>query len=244
MKYTCLICSGIVAFGLTGLGYFASKNIGASSQLIEVKGLSEKVVKADMGDVVITISNSGGNLEELYKKRIDDKQKVMDFLTKSGVIPEEIADISMETNEYEEEDKSSLSDLITIKKRKLFKASDKLSIHTSDLDKIDKIKEDIVKLSSEGVLVSYNYAYQLTNFADIKMQMMTEASENARKNAEAFIEPHRKSIGKVVYLKQGEITIRAENEAEDTDRWSSKEKTSVYKKLRLVVRAGFSKSRW
>jgi hypothetical protein len=244
MKYVYLTCSGIIAFGLTGLGYFASKNIKADSQLVEVKGLSEKIVKSDMGDVIITISNSSENLDELYKKRILDKQKVMEFLTKSGVIPEEIADISMETNEYEEEDKSSLSDLITIKKRKLFKATDKLFVRTSDLDKIDKIKEDIVKLSSEGVFVSYKYTYQLTNFTDIKMQMMREASENARKNAEAFIEPHNKGIGKVIYLKQGEITIRAENEAEDTDRWDTKEKTSVYKKLRLIVRAGFAKSRW
>jgi hypothetical protein len=74
--------------------------------------------------------------------------------------------------------------------------------------------------------------------------MMREASENARKSAEAFIAPHNKGLGKVIYLKQGEITVRAENEAEDTDRWDTKEKTSVYKKLRLVVRAGFTKSRW
>jgi hypothetical protein len=149
----------------------------------------------------------------------------------------------METMECEEEDKSSLSDLITVKKRKYFKADDKLCVHTSDFDKIDKIKGDIIKLSSDGVFVTCKYAYQLTNFADIKMQMMREASENARKNAEAFIEPHNQSIGKVAYLKQGEITIRAENEAEDTNQWDTKEKTSIYKKLRLVVRAGFLKSR-
>jgi hypothetical protein len=157
------------------------------------------------------------------------------------VIPEEIVDVSMETKEYDEEDKSSLSDLITVKKRKCFRAEDKLSVRTSDFDKIDKIRENIIGLSSEGVFVTYKYAYQLTNFAEIKMQMMREASENARKNAEAFIEPQKQSIGKAVYLRQGEITIRAENEAEDTNQWESKEKTSIYKKLRLIVRAGFSK---
>jgi hypothetical protein len=243
MKYTSIICSVIVAIGFSGLGYFASRNIKSSQQLIEVKGLSEKVVKADVADVVITISNNNGNLEELYKKRTSDKQKVIDFLAKNGVIPEEIVDISMETTECEEEDKSSLSDLITVKKRIYFKSSDKLSVRTSDFDKVDKIKSDIMKLSSEGVLVTYKYVYQLTNFSDIKIQMMREASENAKKNAEAFIEPHNQKIGKVAYLKQGEITLRAENETEDTDRWDTKEKISVYKKLRLIVRAGFEKLR-
>jgi hypothetical protein len=243
MKYTSIICSVIVAFGFSGLGYFASKNVKSSTHLIEVKGLAEKVIKSDVADIVITVSNSNSNLEELYKKRTADKEKIMEFLTKSGVIPEEIADISMETSEGEEEEKSTLSDLITVKKHVCFRSKDTFSVRTSDFEKIDKIKSDIIKLSSEGVLVTYTYSYQLTNFCDVKIQMMREASENAQKNAEAFIEPHHQRIGKVVYLKQGEISIRAENETEETDRWASKEKTSVYKKLRLVVRAGFEKRR-
>jgi hypothetical protein len=218
--------------------------MGANLQLIEVRGLSEKVVKADVGDIFITISNNSENLEELYKKRTADKQKVIEFLKKNGVIAEEISNVSTETNVCKEDDKSStLSGLITEKKRKYFEANDKLNVHLTDFDKLDKIKEDIVKLSSEGILVTYSYAYQLTNFSDIKIKMMHEASENARKNAEAFIAPHNQSIGKVAYLRQGEISIRAENETEDTSYWETKEKTSVYKKIRLVVRAGFTKSR-
>jgi hypothetical protein len=212
----------------------------ANSELIEVKGLSEQVVRADAGDLFITISNDNSNLEELYKKRVSDKEKVVGFLKSSGVTNEEIADFSVDTMEYLEEEKNVSG--TTIKKQKRYESKDRLTVRSRDLDKINKIKEEIFKLSSEGVFIACSYAYNLTNFLDIKKRMMKEASENARKNAEAFIEPYGQTIGKVVYLRQGEITIRAENETEDTERWDTKEKSSVNKKLRLVVRAGFAKA--
>jgi hypothetical protein len=74
------------------------------------------------------------------------------------------------------------------------------------------------------------------------MEMMREASENAKKNAEAFIAPYGQRINKVAYLRQGEITIRSADETESEESWNSKESTSLHKKLRLVIRAGFTKS--
>ncbi|MDR2158101.1 MAG: SIMPL domain-containing protein [Holosporaceae bacterium] len=243
MRRPYIIASIIISGGLIGFGYFSSKNMRAGNELIEVKGLSEKIVRADVGDMSIRISNTGKNLEELYKKRISDKDKVIGFVKSQGITEEEIVNSSMDTTEeYENEGEIISSGMKTVKKRRYFKAEDKLIVRTKDLSKINKIKEEIIKLSSEGIFITFHYSYSLTNFADIKLIMMRDASENAKKNAEACVAPHGQKIGKVVYLRQGEITIRAEDESENTDSWNSKESASVNKKLRLVVRAGFSKS--
>ncbi|MDR1982704.1 MAG: SIMPL domain-containing protein [Holosporaceae bacterium] len=243
MKYSYISASIIIACGLVGFGYFSSKNIKASSELVEVKGLSEKVVRANIGEMTVIISNSDDNFEKLYKKRISDKDKVIGFLKSQGITEEEIINSSMDASEYEEENKTISSGVTTVKKHKYFKTEDKINIRTKDIGKIQKIKEGIAKLSSEGVWINYNYSYPLTNFSDIKMEMMQEASENAKKNAEAFIKPYKQKISTVVYLKQGEITIRGEDEAESIESWNSKESTSINKKLRLVIRAGFAKSK-
>ncbi|MDR2781843.1 MAG: SIMPL domain-containing protein [Holosporaceae bacterium] len=242
MKGFCLLGSAfIIAFGLLGFGYFSKLQ---TMDTIEVKGLSEKVVRADVGHICITISNHCENLEKLYTKRAADKIKVVDFLKSCNVTDEEILDSSMDTKEYEEESTTiSPTSVTKVEKIKFYKSEDKLSINTKDLGKIEKIKDGIMKLSSEEIFIGYNYSYDLTNFLDIKIQMLKEASENARKNAEAFIEPQGQKCGEVVYLRQGEITIRAENESETIDSWSSKEKTNINKKLRLVVRAGFAKEK-
>ncbi|MDR3180129.1 MAG: SIMPL domain-containing protein [Holosporaceae bacterium] len=229
----------IIAGGLVGFGYFSK--IHSTQDAIEVKGLSEKVVRADVGNMCIAISNRDENLEKLYIKRAADKVKLTDFLKNYGIIDEEITDSSMDTSEREEEETVSSAGATTVKKTKYYKSEDKLSINTRDLEKIEKIKEGIIKLSSEGIFISYSYSYDLTSFLDIKIQMLKEASENSKKNAEAFVEPHGQKIGDVVYLRQGEITIRAENESENIESWHSTERTSLNKKLRLVVRAGFKK---
>jgi hypothetical protein len=243
MKCSYIIASIIIAGGLVGFGYFASKNIKASGELIEVKGLSEKVVRADIGDISITISNKCDNLEELYNKRMLDRAKIIKFIKSHGIGDEEIMNSSADTEECNDEDKTTdAQGSVTTKKYKYFKSTDKVTIRSKDLAKLNKVKEEIVKLSAEGILINFHYSYRLTNFADIKLAMMREASENAKKNAEACLDSQEQKIGNIVYLRQGEITIRAEDESEDTDSWNSTEKTSMNKRLRLIVRAGFSKS--
>lgn len=233
-----LIFGCIVATGLASFGYLKHSD----DRLVEVKGLSEKTVRADIGSMSIRISNSGyANLEDLYRKRISDKEKVVNFLKDQGVTDDEIVNFSMNTSDYNEEDKTiSASGITTVDRKKFFRSDDTISIRTSQLEKIGKIKSEIVKLSSEGVLLTYSYNYKLTNFINVKLEMMKEASQNAFENAKAFVEPQGVSIGRVAYLRQGEITIRAEDESENVSSWDSQESQSANKKLRLVIRAGFT----
>lgn len=233
-----LIFGCIVAIGLASFGYVKYSD----DRLVEVKGLSEKTVRADIGDMSISISNSGyANLEDLYKKRVSDKEKVINFLKNQGITDDEIVNFSMNTSDYNEEDKTtSASGITTVDRKKFFRSDDTISIRTTQLEKIGKIKSEIVKLSSEGVLLTYNYSYKLTNFINVKLKMMKEASQNALENAKAFVEPQGVNIGRVAYLRQGEITIRAEDESENVSSWDSQESQSANKKLRLVIRAGFT----
>ncbi len=233
-----LIFGCIVATGLASFGYLKHSD----DRLVEVKGLSEKTVRADIGDMSISISNSSyANLEDLYKKRVSDKEKVINFLKNQGITDDEIVNFAMNTSDYNEEDKTtSASGITTVDRKKFFRSDDTISIRTSQLEKIGKIKSEIVKLSSEGVLLTYNYSYKLTNFINVKLEMMKEASQNALENAKAFVEPQGVNIGRVAYLRQGEITIRAEDESENVSSWDSQESQSANKKLRLVIRAGFT----
>ena len=237
MKY--FLSALVIAGGLLGLGYFGAREFNSRSNLIEVKGLSEKVVKADVGNLFITIINNGyDKLDELYKKRTSDHEKLMKFLKENGVTDEEIVESDNNTSEYSDDIRTGTSSYTTVRK---IRSRDSINIRTTDLPKIASIREKIIKLSSEGVLISCDYNYKLTNFIDLKLEMMKEASENARKNAEVFIAPQGAQLGENVYLRQGEVIITAEDEKENVQDWNSKESQSINKKLRLVVRAGFSK---
>lgn len=233
-----IIASAVIAFGFAYLGWMKSYD----NRLIEVKGLSEKTVRADVGEMSIRFTNNGyANLEELYSKRISDKEKVMAFLKSQGVTDDEVVNYSMETNDYDESDKTISADGVTrLDHKTFFRSNDTITVKTTQLGKIEKIRSEIAKLSASGILLTYHFSYRLTRFIDVKLEMMKEASENAYENAKKFVEPYDFEIGEVVYLKQGEVTIRAEDENEQVSAWDSQEGKSINKKLRLVVRAGYT----
>lgn len=240
-----IIGTTIISIGLLGFGYLRTYYSQNTSNLVTVKGLAEKIVRSDLAEMSVKFSNKKfENLEDLYKKRVADKEKVLKFLKDHGVTNEEIVNFSMDTSDYIEETENKLeSGIISTKKNRYFESNDEFSIKTKQLEKVNAVKADVMKLLSENVFVTYDYNYKLTNFIDIKLGMMKEASANARKNAEVFVEPQGLKIDDIVYLHQGEVTIRAEDESEDVSSWNSKKDKSINKKLRLVVRAGFSKKK-
>ncbi|MDR1551800.1 MAG: SIMPL domain-containing protein [Holosporaceae bacterium] len=231
-----------ISCGFVGCGFLVSRAIieKNSRNYVEVRGLSEKVVRADIGNISITISNRNGSIEELYKKRLADKEKVIAMIESCGATPEEIS-CDMGTHNRVEEENTSSAAAITTKKIRYFESEDRIFVQSKDLDKIRKIKDDIVKLYSDGIFLTYTYSYRLSEFGNIKAEMMREASVNARKCAEAFLEPFGQELGSVSQLRQGEITIRAAHENEITNDWESEAKSSIDKRLRLVVRARFKR---
>ncbi|MCR5224559.1 MAG: SIMPL domain-containing protein [Alphaproteobacteria bacterium] len=229
-----LVISVIIAGGLLWFGNFSISRFGPNKDLVEVKGLSERVVKADVAEISLKIENKNQDLTTLYEKRTADKAKVMNFLKKFDITEADIASINTDTSE------ETFTDSESKKTEKYFKAEDTIFIKTSNLERVNELKSDIVNLSSENVLISCDCTYRFTHFQQLKLDMINEASKNAKENAISFIAPYDMHIKGVSYLRQGEVTIRAENESEDVNSWDSKEKTSPKKRVRLVVRAGFT----
>lgn len=240
-----IIAVGLVGFG-SGFGYLRTYYRENTSNLITVKGLAEKIVRSDIAEISVKFSNDKfKNLEDLYKKRAADREKVLAFLKEHGITDEEIINFSVDTYDYTEETRENTDSntVISTRKDRYFRSSDEFNIQTKQFEKVDALKFDIMNLLSENVFVTFDYKYKLTNFIDIKLDLMKEASANARRNAEVFVEPQGLTIDDVMYLRQGEVTIRAEDENEDVSSWNSKRDKSVNKKLRLVVHAGFSKKK-
>lgn len=232
-----VICAGLIAAGIVGAAFLCSKHMGQSDNLIVVKGLSEKIVRSDIGEIVVTIRNQNEKIPELYKKQTADRKRVMEILKQQNIAESEIVDSSSDISMVERENsKKQLT--------RYFNAEDTIIVSTKDLDKIEKLKAGLMTLPLEGIYVTYTYQYKLTNFPNIKLEMMKEAGENTLQNARAFVSSiNGCSVGPVAYLRQGEIEITAVTDSASTSYWSSSEKTSIYKKLRLVVRAGYNKGK-
>lgn len=249
MKYISVLCAVCGLFGLAIVGYIPVKEFQTGSKLIEVKGLSEKSVKADLGQISIVLTTEGEyvKFEELLNNHQKSKVKVMDTIKAAGVLEKEILKAESDTNSFYKymsvhENGQSLSKDVPFVAFKL-----NVDITTLDIDKISKLKEAMSSLaSSDKINVNCSYKYNIKDIYTLKPKMLEEATVNAQKSAQILASALGRELGDMEYIKQGQIVIEADNSGTFTGSndgcWRENlEEKSIYKKVRVTVNAGFRK---
>lgn len=232
-----LIYSGIIAVGLSFGGYFSAKQISSAKQLIEVKGLSERIVKSDLCTITIDVENTGETIEDTQKQLQKSVDIILDDLKKINLNRK---DVLITSNTYDQSG-SEYKDGNTVYVKK-FLMRKSLKISTSNIDAHKAVEEMLSEWLSKNILVRCDCEYKLSDFNKLKKEMMKEAAQNARDCAQSFVGALGEELGELVYLNQGVISMSASDESEASNSWYGQTR-SAEKKLRLVVRAGFKKKK-
>lgn len=222
-----------IALGLSFGGYFSAKQIASAKQLIEVKGLSEKIIKSDLCVITIDVENLGETIETTQKQLQESVNIILNDLKKLKINEDDIT-ITSHTNNRTIED---FKDGQRVNLRK-FEVRKCIKLSTNNVDTPKEIEPLLSGWLAKNILAQCRYEYKLSNFNKVKKEMMQEAAQNARDCAKSFVGALDEELGELVYLHQGVISISASDESESS--WYSHE-NSVEKKLRLVVNAGFKK---
>ena len=117
-----------------------------------------------------------------------------------------------------------------------------VAIESKDVNKIEKISREITELLNQGVqFYSDSPRYYFTKLADLKIQMISKATEDARIRAEKIAEFSGGKLGKLESARMGIFQITGQNSKESyswggTFNTSSREKTaSITMKLTYKV---------
>ena len=235
-----LICVAIcIAGGMLGFGKFSLREWAQGRQnLIEVKGLSEKIVDADIAEIKITIKNDGYDVKALHKKREADKEKVMQLLQEMG-FADEVYNSESSMWDYSDDIYENKK---LVGKGRLFNVTDMIFVKTKKFANIQALKERLIQLGADKIVTTCECDYKLTNFQDLKLSMIDEAAVNAFDAADKMAKIYHEKISGLSYMRQGEISIKSETEsASPGDNWRAQEseRSSFKKKVRLVIQAGF-----
>ena len=110
-----------------------------------------------------------------------------------------------------------------------------VAIESKDVNKIEKISREITELLNQGVqFYSESPRYYFTKLADLKIQMISKATEDARIRAEKIAEFSGGKLGKLESARMGIFQITGQNSKESyswggTFNTSSREKTASIK---------------
>lgn len=236
VKMKAFIYSCVIALGMAFVGYFSTEKIFSSKQLIEVKGLSEKIVKSDLCVITIDIENLGETIELTQKQLQKSVDVILSDLKKLNLSEKDIVITSRTYDRSVEEYKNDKK--INVRK---FEITKSLKISTNNIETPKEVENLLSGWLSQNILVRCNYEYKLSDFNKLKKDMMKEAARNARDCAQSFVGALNEELGELVYLNQGVISISASDEPDGSNSWYSDERRAAEKKLRLVVKAGFKK---
>ena len=220
-----------IAIGLAAAGWFGSQTLVNSRTAVNtatVKGLSERLVEADRGELMIFYQVSSDLPRDRHYVEADAiRTQLRTRLTDEGVSEDQItaSPLTFRSDRHFPDDAPPME----INRR----FTGQFRVVSDDLDQIDALLAVIEPLSAEGIeITELAKTYRFTGLNDIKTDMLREATGNARLAASEFAKDAGVEIGGIQTATQGGFSIR---DASD-DRSETEERT---KRVRVVTTITF-----
>jgi hypothetical protein len=197
----------------TAVLYFSTKEFSKQASYVEVKGLSERIVKADIAVWSLNFEVKSNDIDSLYADTERNISAIKSFLTQKGFDNSEINVAPI--NIYQDTYKDALF---------RYNSSNQVSVYTKKVDQAKTASNETLFLVKKGVVLNQNsISFDFSDINSIKPEMLTDAIKNAQTTAEQFAKNANSTLGDVVRGNQGVFEIT------DKDPGSPE-----YKKIRLV----------
>lgn len=193
--------------------FISAKDFSKQGSYVEVKGLSEKIIKSDTAIWSMSFEIKSNEVDSLYSDIEKNISTIKAFLKEKGFEDSEINVAPV--NIYQETYKDSAF---------RYNSTNQISVYTKKVDLAKAASNETLLLVKRGVVLNQNYiSFEFSDLNSIKPDMLAEAIKNARSTASQFAKNSGSSVGSVTRGNQGVFEI------EDKDPGSPE-----YKKIRLV----------
>ena len=216
-------------------------NRNTANETISVTGLCKMDFTSDLIVWEGSFNKSSKDLKDAYSELNKDKAIILDYLTGKGISENEIVftAVSSQQNTIPKytEDGKYIGQQFTG-----YTLSQSVEIQSKDVIKIEKVSREITELLYKGVqFYSQTPRYYYTGLSDLKIEMISKATENARLRAEMIAKNSNAKLGKLASASMGVFQITGQNSNENyswggTYNTSSKEKTASIT-MKLIYRS-------
>lgn len=219
----------------------AFMNRNKAQNVISVTGLGKTDFISDLIVWEGRFSNDNYDLKSAYAQLESDKNIIQNYLKNKGVPDSAIVFTAVSTLQNSKPNYSSDGKYIG----ELFSGytmSQSVQLKSKDVERVEQISREITELLNKGIsLYSEPPRYYYTKLADLKIAMVSEATEDARIRAEQIAEKSGSKLGDLQSATMGVFQITGQNSDEEyswggTFNTAAKDKTaSITMKLTYEV---------
>ncbi len=230
----CFMVATIVSTAILSKGLLQIRKF--SSEVITVTGSAEKKIVSDYIVWHASFSRQEKDLKTGYKKLQEDLDKVKAYLTKKGIKEDELVVSQIDTLIlYKKNEKGN--DTNEIEGYRLLQG---IEVKSYDVKKVEDISRQSTELIEQDIpLISALPEYFYTKLAELKIEMLAKATEDAKQRAIAMAGSTGNKIGAIRSAKMGVFQITPVTSTDVS--WYGENDTSSYeKKVMAVVNASFA----
>lgn len=237
----------IVVIGLAINGMILGRAIERfkkEDRTILVKGFSEREVKSDFAVWTIKTRIANNDLAAGSKANEEAKDKVIEFLAGNGFKPDEIIQKDLIVKDKKAQEYEAPNSVNSFR----FIIDNVIQVRSNQVDNIDRVSRMTDELLRRGVIISDRNEYQgavryyYTKLNEIKPEMLTDATRNAREAAMQFAKESNSKIGKLKRANQGLFSIldRDQSLSGQSEGGYASGVNDLMKKVRVVVSVEYS----
>ena len=236
IKYVIIGTAIVLSAWLLGRAYTYKYR---SQNTIVVTGLGETSFTSDLivweGEIAYETMDVAAGYSQLER----NKNKVLDFITSHGIPAENVVfafvNVYRNTEAVYNENGNYTGSRFTG-----YRLSQRFVVESSEVEKVENISREISVLISQGVSLDvYNPDYYYTKLDDVKLDLIEQASADARTRARKIAENAGASLGSVASARMGVFQITGANSNEEFSAGGSFNTSSRQKKARVTMRVEY-----
>jgi hypothetical protein len=202
------LLGGFLAVGLVMAALItgsAIRGFRISDRFVEVKGLAEREVAADLAIWPIAYQLSASSLDELRNAIEDADEAVVAFLKLRGFADEEITPNPPRISDQ------WLYSVENQRPANRYTAERSLTLKSTNVEAALRALQESSELIGQGVVLTPNWGqaaqFLFTGLNEIKPEMIAEATADARRAASQFAADSEATIGPIRSARQGFFSI-------------------------------------
>ncbi|HEY0864371.1 MAG TPA: SIMPL domain-containing protein [Lacunisphaera sp.] len=177
----------------------------AESQVINVTGSARKNVRSDLVVWRSSFSTEAPTLIDAQQKLRADHAKVAAFFSNRGI--EGFTASPVQITELTARQRNEDDDTVT-KVRVGYRLTQFVEVHSDDVDRVPRLANDSSELLQQGVaFVSGGFDFIYTKAGEAKVEMMAEATKDARTRAEQIASQGNRRIKSLLNARMGVVQI-------------------------------------
>ncbi|HRZ86209.1 MAG TPA: SIMPL domain-containing protein [bacterium] len=230
----CIAVATIVSSFILAQG--SLKIMKFTREMITVTGSAQKIIRSDSIIWRCAFARSSADMTAAYQALEKDLKKVLDYLAAKGIAKDDItvAQVSI-TTVYKKNDKGNDTNEIYE-----YRLSQSVEVKSADVERVTTVSRESTELINQDIGFESNAPeYYYTKLHELKVDMVAQATENAKQRAQNMAKATGNRIGFMRSARMGVFQITPANSNDVTD-YGMNDTSALDKKVTAVVTASFA----